>query len=105
MRYTGLLYRYLLLATSAVLLLMLAPGDVKAQPRCVAGYVWREACLNDFVCVTPDVREAAKVDNYWASLRVAPGGGPYGPDTCLQGYVWREACGPKDHVSASCMKA
>jgi hypothetical protein len=66
-------------------------------PKCIQGYVWREACPYDYICVTPAVREAARIDNMWASYRLA-GGGAYGPDTCKQGYVWREACSPNDHV-------
>ncbi|MEU9830362.1 hypothetical protein AB0D67_02365 [Streptosporangium sp. NPDC048047] len=66
------------------------------QPRCLQGYVWREAAVADYVCVTPDTRERARYDNAMAPYRRA-GYGPYGPDTCLQGYVWREAT-PVDRV-------
>jgi hypothetical protein len=44
-------------------------GDVAL--RCLQGYVWREAFLGDFVCVTPDVRSQASADNAAASARVA----------------------------------
>jgi hypothetical protein len=64
---------------------------------CLVGFVWREAVLNDFVCVTPDVRSQAKQDNALAASRRSPNGGPFGPDTCLSGYVWREAVA-NDHV-------
>jgi hypothetical protein len=33
--------------------------------------VWREAFLNDFVCVTGTVRAQAKADNLAASNRIA----------------------------------
>lgn len=57
---------------------------------CKEGFVWRDAGLNDHVCVTPDIRDQAAADNLEAEARRDPSG-PYGPDTCVQGYVWREA--------------
>ncbi|WP_141398083.1 hypothetical protein [Nitrosomonas ureae] len=64
---------------------------------CVQGFVWREAGPNDYVCVTPQVRDQTRADNAQANARRSPNGGLYGPDTCLSGYVWREAF-PGDHV-------
>jgi hypothetical protein len=66
------------------------------RPRCLKGYVWRQASPNDFVCVTPAVSNETLNDNTQAAVRRA-GGGPYGPDSCKQGYVWRDAF-PNDHV-------
>lgn len=79
-----------------------APLAVKAElpygaNTCIEGYVWREATPNDYVCVTPEVREQVQRDNAQAHNRKQPGGGAYGLDTCIQGYVWREAT-PVDHV-------
>jgi beta-lactam-binding protein with PASTA domain len=59
--------------------------------RCVSGFVWREAFPGDLVCVTPQIRAQAAMDNAQAASRYQPGGGPYGPQTCRQGLVWREA--------------
>jgi hypothetical protein len=67
---------------------------------CIQGYVWREAAASDHVCVAPEVRESARIDNAQAAARRSPNGGAYGPDTCLQGFVWREAF-PGDHVCVS----
>ncbi len=64
---------------------------------CVNGYVWREAFDGDHVCVTPDTRTQAALDNSQAAARRQPGGGAWGPNTCRQGYVWREAS-PSDLV-------
>ena len=64
---------------------------------CLQGYVWREAFPGDRVCVTPETRQQAFYDNYYAAARRQPGGGAYGPDTCRPGFVWREAS-PADHV-------
>ncbi len=64
---------------------------------CKQGYVWREALPFDRVCVTPQVRAQAQLDNAAAASRREPNGGPYGPDTCKQGYVWRETT-PDDTV-------
>jgi hypothetical protein len=91
-----------LLAVFAVIPLMLVgTSGVHGQPPCAQGYVWREACPNDYVCVTPAVRDAAKADSLLADFRRNPGGGgtTFDWDTCIPGYVWREACGPNDHVS------
>jgi hypothetical protein len=66
---------------------------------CVQGFVWREACgRGDHVCVTPDIRTQAQLDNAQANARRQPGGGAFGPETCRQGFVWRDACVPFDHV-------
>jgi hypothetical protein len=64
---------------------------------CIDGFVWREAWPGDRVCVTPESRYLAAVENKEADARRNPNGGPYGPDTCLQGFVWRDGHG-KDHV-------
>ena len=64
---------------------------------CRSGYVWREAILDDHVCVTPANYQAAHLQNRQASQHRNPSGGPYGLDTCLGGYVWRDAF-PADHV-------
>ncbi|MEH2249312.1 hypothetical protein [Nostoc sp.] len=64
---------------------------------CRQGYVWREAVLNDHVCVTPQTRSQAAKDNNQVVNRIQPGGGLYGSFTCRQGYVWREAV-PNDYV-------
>ncbi|WP_156171394.1 hypothetical protein [Dyella japonica] len=69
----------------------------QATDACKQGYVWREAFHGDHVCVKPDVRDQAVVDNRDGPTRRQPGGGPYGQDTCRSGYVWREA-NPRDHV-------
>ena len=68
------------------------PRDCTYGPdTCIRGFVWRVAAPNDHVCVRPNVREQARVDNSQASARRSPTGGPSGPNTCLSGYVWREA--------------
>ena len=58
---------------------------------CVQGYVWREAFAGDDVCVTPDIRTLAALDNQQAGARRNPARFVYGPNTCQNGYVWREA--------------
>jgi hypothetical protein len=65
---------------------------------CVNGFVWREAFLNDHVCVTPDVRTRARLDNMELSgSRYVGGGGPGWEQPCVSGYVWRKAS-PSDFV-------
>ena len=71
--------------------LVFATTTANAEPVCKSGFVWREARVNDFVCVTPGQRSEAKAQNANGPNNVQPGGGPYGPTTCRQGYVWREA--------------
>jgi hypothetical protein len=74
------------------------PADLPYGPdTCKQGYVWREAFAGDTVCVTPDRRDQAYVDNAAAEARREPNGGVYGPATCQSGYVWREAR-PEDLV-------
>jgi hypothetical protein len=70
-----------------------AQGVIEAVPAdaCKPGFVWREAAAADHVCVPPDSRDRARVENRLADLRRAPGGGAYGPNTCKVGFVWREA--------------
>lgn len=66
------------------------------QGLCLQGFVWRDAVDKDHVCVTPNVRSQAALDNSQASSRIDPNGA-YGPDTCIQGFVWRETVA-NDHV-------
>jgi hypothetical protein len=70
-----------------------------AMPKnsCKQGFVWREAVPNDYVCVTPEERDAANVQNRNAQANRNPKGGAYGNDTCKQGFVWRETF-KNDHV-------
>jgi hypothetical protein len=65
--------------------------------KCIHGYVWREATLEDHVCVTMQTHEQTLQDNMLAGSRRDSRGGPYGPDTCLQGFVWRDVF-DGDHV-------
>lgn len=68
------------------------PRDCTYGPdTCIRGFVWRDAAPNDHVCVEPDVRERARVDNSQAAARRSATGRPFGPNTCFSGYVWREA--------------
>jgi len=73
--------------------LVFAITTATAFADCKTGYVWREAKPNDDVCVTPQQRTDAKLQNANGPNNVQAGGGPYGPNTCRQGYVWREAFG------------
>jgi hypothetical protein len=76
------------------------PAEANCDPAvgaCIEGFVWRAAGPDDRVCVTPESRYLASLENSQATARRNPNGGPYGPDTCLMGYVWREAF-PNDHV-------
>lgn len=57
---------------------------------CIEGFVWRQAGPEDRVCVTPESRNLAALENQQAGARRNPNGGPYGPDTCLMGFVWRD---------------
>jgi hypothetical protein len=43
---------------------------------CKPGYVWREAVTDDYVCVTPQVRQQARDDNRQARKRRVDYGGP-----------------------------
>ncbi|KUL28473.1 hypothetical protein [Actinoplanes awajinensis] len=74
-----------------------SPSPSEKTDTCLTGYVWREAVPGDQVCVTPETRDQAAVDNAAAGDRRDPAGGAYGPDTCLTGFVWREAVAD-DHV-------
>jgi hypothetical protein len=67
--------------------------SASAQPdACAKGYVWREAFEGDHICVTPDTRERAKLDNAnSAEFREKDS------DTCIEGFVWRLA-NLNDHV-------
>jgi hypothetical protein len=77
----------MLLLSIAALAAMQAYGP----DTCVSGYVWRETTPADHVCVTPDQRRQAKLDNAQARYRVSLVNRAYGEHTCRQGYVWREA--------------
>ncbi|MBU6372960.1 MAG: hypothetical protein KJS97_09550 [Alphaproteobacteria bacterium] len=68
------------------------PGAAVAGDRdaCKDGFVWREARDGDRVCVTPEARTLAALENDVAASRVDPAGA-YGPSTCKSGFVWREA--------------
>jgi hypothetical protein len=72
-------------------LVILPANTVLAAAICEQGYVWRDAADGDGVCVTPEEREIAKLQNASATNNRQKGGGAYGPNTCRQGYVWREA--------------
>lgn len=60
------------------------------RDRCMNGFVWREARESDHVCVTPQSRRRAALENRLAPNRINPDGA-YGPETCISGFVWREA--------------
>jgi hypothetical protein len=85
----------LICATAAPLTTTTAMGQAGPATPCRPGYVWREAFAGDYVCVAPDVRAQAQIDNN-VTDRTQPDGA-YGPQTCKSGYVWREAS-PKDTV-------
>jgi hypothetical protein len=53
---------------------------------CTTGYVWREADIFDYVCVTPATRDQVRADN-----QADPGRHQPGSIYCLSGYVWRGA--------------
>lgn len=101
--------KYWLIAApvAAVVLVYIAwpsrPAPRPAVPKpvskdaCIEGFVWREAFPNDHVCVTPQTRVQAALDNRLAPTRVSPTDRRYGPDTCVGGFVWRVAI-PSDHV-------
>lgn len=46
-----------------------AQGLPYGPDTCRQGYVWREAVPNDHVCVTPQTRSQAAIDNSQASNR------------------------------------
>ncbi len=79
-------------------LLALSTGAVADGDFCIQGYVWRQACSDDWVCVVPQTRSDTATENSLAASRRMPAGGAYGADTCKQGYVWRDACKGTDHV-------
>jgi len=72
-------------------------GAVYGPNTCKSGFVWREADIRDWVCVTAERRSEIREENRLGSTRRQPGGGAYGPDTCRSGFVWRDAF-PNDHV-------
>lgn len=81
----------LLFAMSLVVVVASAYDCSYGPDTCIQGYVWRDAAPNDHVCVTPEVREQARIDNSLAAQRRNPAGGAWGPNTCYYGYVWRDA--------------
>jgi hypothetical protein len=55
--------------------------------KCAAGFVWREADAQDFVCVTPDMRALVASENVDGTInRVSAT-----DNTCKSGFVWRDA--------------
>jgi fibronectin type 3 domain-containing protein len=64
---------------------------------CKMGYVWRDAILDDRVCVTGTRRTEVAAENALATERRSTTDRTYGMDTCNLGYVWREAF-EGDHV-------
>ena len=62
-----------------------------ANLQCAPGWVWRMAGPDDRVCVSPQARDAAQMENAASDQRREPNGGAYGPNTCLPGFVWRGA--------------
>lgn len=83
--------------TASLTLGCFTSGAQAAPNSCKTGYVWREAFIGDYVCVTPRIRAQAAYDNSQVSNRVNPGGGGHGAFSCRSGYVWREAS-PSDLV-------
>jgi hypothetical protein len=67
-----------------------ASCTLSADRSCEAGYVWRLAGADDFVCVHPDWARRVQLDNEDAKNNVDPSGAE-GPDTCKPGLVWRKA--------------
>jgi hypothetical protein len=59
--------------------------------RCLPGFVWREAGVDDIVCVTGQSRSTVRSENTLGASRRRPDG------SCVQGFVWREAFS-SDHV-------
>jgi len=43
--------------------IMVGDGSSLSDPRCISGYVWRQAGPNDLVCVTPAVRAQTAAEN------------------------------------------
>ncbi len=76
------------LATCALINTAAAQADA-----CKVGYVWREANVQDHVCVTPQARAQVQQDNQLATSRLAAPGS----DACKAGFVFREA-NVQDHV-------
>jgi hypothetical protein len=70
-----------------------APLVHAQSDTCQQGYVWREACPGDHVCVTPETRAQVAADNAAAASRRVSANS----DRCVEGYVWRGAQ-PEDHV-------
>lgn len=81
---------WFILAFAAILPLQ----NAHAQRKCDYGYVWREAFPGDYVCVIPEVRNQARVDNATAPSRWAPAADP---NQCKAPFVWRNAF-PGDKV-------
>lgn len=85
------------MVVTSIVSALLAATQPYGADTCVSGFVWREATVDDHVCVIPEVREQARRDNAQAKYRVSLSNHAYGPDTCRSGYVWREAT-YNDHV-------
>ncbi|HJV62992.1 MAG TPA: hypothetical protein VJ743_18735, partial [Albitalea sp.] len=51
---------------------LIRPLGKRPPPRCVEGYVWREAYAGDVVCVDPPRRDAVHTENAMAAQRVEP---------------------------------
>jgi hypothetical protein len=64
-----------------------APLVHAQSDTCQQGYVWREACPGDHVCVTPETRAQVAADNAAAASRTVSANS----DRCVEGYVWRTA--------------
>ena len=63
-----------------------AGSDEYGPNACAAGYVWRAADDQDYVCVTPDVRAQTLADDADQDKRHRPGS-----KGCAGGYVRRDA--------------
>jgi hypothetical protein len=81
---------YKLSATSLNAPLSFTVVGADGPDTCREGYVWREAFAGDRVCVLPETRTQAAIDNERAGCRVNPHGA-FGSKSCIAGYVWREA--------------
>ena len=70
----------------SVLSLMLVCTSSFALPKneCKNGFVWREAVSNDYVCVTPEARDTAKIQNRNAHANRNPKGGAFGNDKSIR---------------------
>lgn len=86
-----------------ILRIALSTGSAIVDPRCQAGYVWRQVRPDDLVCVLPQVRAQVQADNQLAVQRRVGGfrhslcepgtpcREPVQRIACQPGFVWREA--------------